>query len=47
MEFWLGVTYTLMEMSLALILGTEMMLIKTRKILKDMEVKKNAETMGE
>lgn len=47
MEFWLGVTYTLMAMSLALILATETVLIKTSKMLKDMEVKKNAETLGE
>ena len=47
MEFWLGVTYTLMAMSLALIMATETVRIKTSKMLKDMEVKKNAKTLGE
>lgn len=47
MEFWLGVTYTLMAMSLALILATETVQIKTSKMLENMEVKKNAETLGE
>lgn len=47
MGFWMGVTCTLMAMTLALIIATETVLIKTSRMLKEMEVKGNAETMGE
>ena len=47
MEFWLGVTYTLMALALALILATEVVRAKIRKLLKEMEARGNAKTLGE
>ena len=47
MEFWLGVTYTLMTISLAMILAKGGMLIKIKMMVKELEVTKNAETLGE